>query len=425
MKIKLGIEFNDKNLLNIDISEPENGNPGIGGSEYLFALLGRYLSKASDAFDLYFFCYGKTKLPEGTTSVIVTDNLDMLKKADELGIEILVHQVSKPTQWYQALEQTKLKAVSWAHVFLPFGELQCIRTCQNVKRVVFVGKEEYDTYIDDDVIAKSAYIYNMVNTKREALSRCVSKPTVTYVGSLVPAKGFHLLAKVWPHILKRVPDAQLNVIGTGKVYDRNAVLGAYGIAQESYENEFIPYLTDSHGSILPSVHFLGLLGEEKEEVFRQTAVGVVNPTALTETFCISAVEMELCGVPVVSRKKWGLLDTVKHGQTGFLFDSEQEFVDQVCTLLLDPALNEKLGFQAQSFVKDTFEADVLIQQWVQLLKDVSNDVPAVYAKVRGNWNNDFKYLRGILRFLRIQLKLCFLPSLETLKNIKSQLRHGS
>ena len=409
--------------MNIDISEPENGNPGIGGSEYLFALLGRYLTRATDAFDIYFLCHGNAKLPENTTSVLVADDLDMLKKADGLGVDILIHQVSKPAQWYQALGNTNLKAISWAHVFLPFAELQCIRTCKNVKRVVFVGKEEYDTYIDDDIITKSAYIYNMVNTKREPLPRLVNTPIVTYVGSLVPAKGFHLLAKVWPQILKRVPGAQLNVIGTGKVYDRNAVLGSYGIAQESYEKEFMPYLTDAAGNILPSVHFLGLLGEEKEEVFQQTAVGVVNPTAQTETFCISAVEMELCGVPVVSRKKWGLLDTIKNGQTGYLFTDEQEFVQQVCILLLDSALNEKFGRQAQRFVKDSFEADILIQQWIQLFKDVNNNIPAVYAKVRGNWNNDFKYLRGILRFLRIQLRLEFLPSLEELKNIKSNLQN--
>ena len=185
----------------------------------------------------------------------------------------------------------------------------------------------------------------------------------------------------------------------------------------------MPYLTDAAGNILPSVHFLGLLGEEKEEVFQQTAVGVVNPTAQTETFCISAVEMELCGVPVVSRKKWGLLDTIKNGQTGYLFTDEQEFVQQVCILLLDSALNEKFGRQAQRFVKDSFEADILIQQWIQLFKDVNNNIPAVYAKVRGNWNNDFKYLRGILRFLRIQLRLEFLPSLEELKNIKSNLQN--
>lgn len=32
---------------------------------------------------------------------------------------------------------------------------------------------------------------------------------VAYVGSLVPAKGFDLLASAWPAVLAKVPDAQL------------------------------------------------------------------------------------------------------------------------------------------------------------------------------------------------------------------------
>ena len=268
---------------------------------------------------------------------------------------------------------------------------------------------------------KSTYIYNMINTSRTAKERCVVQPSVTYIGSLVPAKGFHLLAKIWPSVLARVPDAQLNVIGTGKVYDRNAVLGKYGIAQESYENEFMPYLTDENSDILPSVHFLGLLGEEKEDILCQTAVGVVNPTALTETFCISAVEMQLCGVPVVSKKKWGLLDTIKDRKTGFLYTSEKEFVDRVVQLLLDKELNAQFGCQGQAFVKNTFEAGILIHQWIDLLKDVYNDVPATYAGVQGNWGNDLKFLRGVLRFFRFKLGMKFIPTTEDLKHFKQRL----
>lgn len=66
-----------------------------------------------------------------------------------------------------------------------------------MKRVVFVGKEEYDSYIDDDIISKSTYIYNMVPIKEKVCNRIIDVPIVTYVGSLVPAKGFHRLAQIW------------------------------------------------------------------------------------------------------------------------------------------------------------------------------------------------------------------------------------
>ncbi|MCB6981976.1 glycosyltransferase, partial [Bacteroides uniformis] len=61
---------------------------------------------------------------------------------------------------------------------------------------------------------------------------------VAYVGSLVPAKGFDLLASAWPAVLAKVPDAQLFVVGSGKLYNRNSVLGKWNIADEKFENKF-------------------------------------------------------------------------------------------------------------------------------------------------------------------------------------------
>ena len=43
----------------------------------------------------------------------------------------------------------------------------------------------------------------------------IQNHAVTYIGSLVPTKGFHVLAAVWKTILKEVPDATLNVVGNG------------------------------------------------------------------------------------------------------------------------------------------------------------------------------------------------------------------
>lgn len=79
-----------------------------------------------------------------------------------------------------------------------------------------------------------------------------------------------MIAKAWKTVLAAVPDAKLNVIGAGNLYDRNSKLGKYGIAEESYENSFMPYLTEKFEEdgeikerILPSVKFWGLMGVEK------------------------------------------------------------------------------------------------------------------------------------------------------------------
>lgn len=419
--IKVGIELPDEKIYGVDLSKPEFGNPGVGGSEYLFALLASEL--CSKGINITVYHYGENKLSPEISHCIVKDNISMLQKAEIDKIDILVHQVGKSKEWYRKLEGTNIKSIAWAHVYLEYYELKILRSCSNVKRVVFVGKEEYDAYIDDDVIKKSTYIYNMLPTRKRAEKRKLDSLVVTYVGSLVPAKGFHKLAEIWPEIIKKVPDAELNIIGNGKVYNRSAKLGRFGIAQADYENSFMKYLLDEKGNILPSVHFLGIVGAEKEDVFKKTAVGIVNPTALTETFCMSAAEMEYAYIPVVSKRKWGLLDTVKNRKTGFLFKNKSEFINRIILLLKDPRLNAEMGKIAHKYVKDTFSVDVIIPKWIELLADVDKGLPVQYYGVQGNWSNDFKWIRQLLRILRFRCGLVIIPSFYDVKHaIKRLLR---
>lgn len=421
--IRIGIELPDRKLTDVDLSHPEKGNPGVGGSEFLFALLAYFLNKsAKEKFEICVIHYGNTKLPEGIKSRIASDEIELLDICSESGIDILIHQVSKNLEWYEHLRSTAVKSIAWAHIYLVYSEKKYIEGCDNVKRVVFVGREEYDAYIDEDIISKSEWIYNMIDTSGAVKQRRDDySASVTYIGSLVPAKGFHVLARAWPRIVKKVPDAQLNVIGTGKIYDRGAELGEYQIAQKDYEKSFMTYLTDSNGIILKNVHFWGILGSEKMDIICDTAVGIVNPTALTETFCMSAIEMELCGTPIVSRKKWGLLDTVKHKETGYLFRKERQFISYVVKLLRDRALNKRMSRNARKYVITQFDAEGIILKWNKLIEDVDNDQPPQYDPVKGNYTNDLKWLRIIVRKFRFDYHMPFLPSVMEVKHILKQM----
>lgn len=413
--LKVGIELPDEKIYGIDLSNPELGNPGVGGSEYLFILLANQLKEKSINITIYH--YSNNILPNNTINRLVSNNIDLIYKAKEDQIDILIHQVGKSDKWYKTLSSTKILSIAWAHVYLDYSELRLLRNCENVKRVVFVGKEEYDCYIDDDIIMKSTFIYNMLPTKIPVCKRSYHNPMVTYVGSLVPQKGFHKLAEIWPEVLKSVPDAELNVIGTGKVYDRDAKLGKYGIAQSDYEKQFMKYFLNEDGKIKSSVHFLGIVGSEKSEIFKNTKVGIVNPSGLTETFCLSAVEMEYSYVPVISKRKWGLLDTIKNGHTGFLFRNKTEFINKVIFLLQNTEVNNEMGLNAHNFVEQMFSIDIIIPQWIKLISEVYDDSPAQYHKVQNNWFNDYKWIKQIIRFVRINLGLHYLPSFHDIKDI--------
>ena len=238
-------------------------------------------------------------------------------------IDIIIFKSEGITDLVQNLRSTKLHAIVWAHNYLFSEEL--LEYCSNtsIDRVVFVGHEMYDRYIDHPIANKATYIYNMYDGRKFVQREFPNVPSVTYTGSLVPAKGFHVLAAAWKEIIQNVPDAQLYVIGNGRLYDRNTELGSYGIAEKSYEDSFMPFLIRS-GKVMDSVHFLGTLGLEKVDIYNSTTVGVMNPTGKTETFGLSAVEMAACGIPVVTKRGNGLYDTVIDGRTGYLIRNKKE-----------------------------------------------------------------------------------------------------
>ena len=421
--MKLAFEINDKGFTGIDLSNPEKGNPGVGGTQFEFVLLiNSLIHLTNHKYDIIVYHYSDNIYHSSVRGYIVGTEEEVLKKAEEEKVDLLIYKTDKDSKWYKYLEKYNIKTLAWAHTYLRYYELKMISKCDKVVRLVCVGKEQYDVYLDDDVITKTEYIYNMVNVSEMGNRDFDYSPQVTYIGSIIREKGFHVLAKAWKEVLKNVPDAQLNVIGSGKLYNRGSVMGKYGIAEEIYENMFMPYLTDNDGNILDSVHFLGVLGAEKQDVIKHTAVGVVNPTAISETFCISAVEFECYGVPVCSCKKNGLLDTVKHNNTGLLSKSFREFRHHIVLLLKNRNLNVKYGENGKKYVK-RFSPDIVVRDWVNCIDGIyKNELPKYY-KVNGNiWNNG-KAIKMLNRVIRINLGIRTWPSVNDFVELGRRFYH--
>lgn len=113
--IKVGIEVPDQNFSGIDLSQPELGNPGVGGSEYLFTLLASQLIK--NGLDVIVYHYSSNSLPIGLHDSVLGDSESMISKAEADGVDILIHQVGKTKNWYNRLGNSKICSVAWAHVY--------------------------------------------------------------------------------------------------------------------------------------------------------------------------------------------------------------------------------------------------------------------------------------------------------------------
>lgn len=411
--MKIALLFQDKGISGMDLSDVTAGNPGMGGTEYLFVLLCHYLADYSD-IEVTVYHFNDNKLPS-CRDIIVKSEEEAFSHAAKEGDNIFIMKNLQTDGVYDLLSRYKLKYVIWCHNFLTYNELQLFHLEKNVKRVIAVGRQMYDYYIDDKIVSKLDFVSNLFMKKDDERRTDKYKCDVTYVGSLIYQKSFHVLANAWKAVVKEVPEARLNVIGTGKLYDRDARLGKLGIAEESYEEMFLENLRDDNGNVLDSVIFHGLLGEEKKNIYMNTAVGVVNPMASTETFCLCAIEMEAYGIPVVSRRKNGLLDTVVPDETGLLYKDSNELAAYIIKLLKERELNDRLGENAFEYAKNAYTPEKVMPEWIRVLSEVEAGKKATYKKPVNYFDNNGKRIRMILHAVHSCPVFKFVPSVHDIQ----------
>ena len=418
--MKIGFYIDNNFLKKIDMSMLEYGNPGIGGSEYMILSLVHELSKKNQ-FEITLFSKEPLDLTN-INNVLIEDLKNIFIQSNECEIDLLVLKYIQNISFLDIKFNTKkINFVLWAHNIIPNYQLAILSKNQNLKALVCVSKEQQDLFRDNKIFYKSTYIYNGIYEKQienDLLKYNDRDNEVTYIGSIVAEKGFHILAKAWPKVLKKVPNAKLNVIGTGKLYNKNSKLGQYKIAEENYEKSFMPFLTKDNGDILDSVKFWGILGKEKKNILKKTKVGVPNPSGLTETFCLSAVEMQLNGCLVISKKYVGLLETVLQ-PSKLLYNTDRKL-----HLEIIEALNTKKEInisEVQKQLLNKFSFEIIIQKWIDLFEKIeSKEMVNNDFQIKNLFYN-FKWLREFNRIIKKNIPFCKnLPELDTYLHLISK-----
>lgn len=411
--IKLAVLFQEEETRGVDLSTPEKGNPGVGGTAFCFVLFLKYMQSFKD-IDIKVYKFQDNKLPT-TNEVEVHDVEEALELIKADGADAVLIRNHQDDAVYDILQRYDLRYIFWMHNKLTYKEIRLFSSWANVKRVVAVGRQMYDYYIDDLVCDKMDYILNPFVPPSEQYIRGEGySNAVTYVGSLTYDKNVHMLTGIWKQVLAKVPDATLHIIGSGRLYDKNSKLGSLGYAEESYEEMFMPPILDQEGKQLESVIFHGIMGDDKYEIFKDTAVGVINPMA-TETFGLAAVEMEACGVPVVCRRKNGLLDAVKDKESGILYKDVSLLAKSIIGLLEDKEENKRLHENALRFARYEFLPEVIMPRWAELIKDVVSDKKATYKRPEGDMDNNGKGIRCVLHAIHSIPFLRWVPSIHDLQ----------
>lgn len=418
--MKIAFYLDNKNIRNIDMTMPEQGNPGIGGTEYIIHAITYYLTKEKNkAFQLILGSTSIDNLSPIIHSIKCTSISDLMYK-EKPDFVIFKYEPHLYKEASICAKEGTTKLIPWAHNFIKRSELTELANNPLVTRIICVSKEQLNMYRDHKAFLKSVYIYNgmpvkYLKTELPSIPLYSERPyEVTYIGSIVPYKGFHILAEAWKDVLKVFPQAKLNVIGSGKLYDRTSKLGHYGIAEEEYEKQFMPALTDNNGKIIPSVHFLGVLGIEKNEILKRTRVGVPNPSGVSETFCITALEMQAMGALVTTINYGGLKNTVFH--TGILYNTPKELANSIITLF---RRKENQIQEFYRFLEENFSFERITNDWIDFINHL-NDSSVPFLP---NENSDcISKLKELNRRIKNNLPFGY-AILPTIDFYQSILRH--
>ena len=391
MKKTIGVFLNNKGTASVDVSHLQDGNPGMGGTQFEFFILLTELNKC-DEYRLVYFGTALQKGLDRIETVIVQDVYEAFQKCNEMNVDILISRDGGADN-LNVLKNTKV--IYWVHNFIPYEFCRIVSKNPIVKRVIFVSYQHRDFYLEMDVAKKADVIFNSFYLPNEIKINSEKKNTAVFIGNIVPIKKLHIVTEMWPAIIKKVPDARLIIIGSGKTANRDKDLGPHNIAEQSYEQIVLKPLIKT--KTLESVEFVGVLGGEKKEII-QTAKVAIAPND-KETFCISALEYVLSGVPVVGVSSGGINDVIQNKKTGILCKTKSGMKRNIIKIFKGKRTFEKLP-DGLKYFRSNFDVDLFIKEWKRVINEVDNDVAPRRIKAKKPYGDKYKIIGLFIKCIR-------------------------
>ena len=180
---------------------------------------------------------------------------------------------------------------------------------------------DYETIPNGIDFARFAGSVRLVNQSR--------RRSILFVGRLEERKGVQFLLRAYGDLKRRLPDADLVIIGDGRgraKYERLAA--ALGLDDVTFKG-FVP-------------------ASELPDYFRKADV-VCQPSTCNESFGITVLEAMAAGTPVVSSDIAGFHDLVEQGVTGLTVPSKDvhALTNALESVLTEASLARRLSRQGR------------------------------------------------------------------------------
>jgi glycosyltransferase involved in cell wall biosynthesis len=198
-----------------------------------------------------------------------------------------------------------------------------------------------------------------------SLSR--SDEVITFVSrGLEPYRGFHVLMRALPELMRRRPKAQIVLVGGD--------IPSYGRRPGDAANWRVKMLSEVAGKIdLERLHFVGKIPYAAYMGLLQVSRAHIY---LTYPFVLSwsMLEAMSIGVPVIASNTPPVTEIIRHQENGMLFDffDQQALVEAVCSVLEDEQLSEQLSQCGRQTIIDRYDLQrVCLPAQISLLKKFS------------------------------------------------------
>jgi glycosyltransferase involved in cell wall biosynthesis len=177
-----------------------------------------------------------------------------------------------------------------------------------------------------------------------------------FVGRISPEKGVHVLLDAFQKVIKRYPQAHLEIIGDKKdvldlewfvtLGDDEKVSQIASFYNNNPEGNYFSFLQRQLLSlhIANNVTFTGFIPNLQLINHYQNADVLVNPS-FSEAFGRSLIEAMACHVPVVATRVGGMTEIVDDGKTGILAEpgDASALAEAILRLLTNVSLQESMG----------------------------------------------------------------------------------
>jgi glycosyltransferase involved in cell wall biosynthesis len=170
---------------------------------------------------------------------------------------------------------------------------------------------------------------------------------IGYVAGLLPGKGHVQLIEAYPEILKSLPNAQLFLIGRGKLGKVDDAIGRLGLGRR-----------------------ITFAGWQNDVPACLNAMDIFVQPSLSEAFSQVILEAMGTALPVIATDVGGANEVIENGVNGVLIEPNDAaaIVEHVVRLGGDAEERQRFGKAARKTVAESFTADKMVDEQYELYK---------------------------------------------------------